>query len=278
MDGSARKKIVAFVVLTFAFSTPWYFLIISAGTVSVAGGLYVAGVMWCPGIAALLTRLFFQRNLHGIGWRWGKTRYHMFGYAIPIAACLGVYGFVWMTGIGGVSAQRLRNGADLFGIVKSTWLPLTLSLTGTIVVLELAVFAMGEELGWRGLLVPEIAKLAGYTSAATITGLVWALYHYPLLLFSDYNSVAPIWYATLFFTVGITAGSFIVSWLRLRSGSVWTAVIMHASHNAFTGMFNQVTVSKELTEYITTEFGVGLAIMYSIIAWWCWTQRTRLPR
>jgi len=72
MDDSGRKKVVAFLVLTFAFSTPFYFLIISAGTVNVAGGLYVAAIMWCPGVAALLTRLFFQRNLRGIGWRWGR--------------------------------------------------------------------------------------------------------------------------------------------------------------------------------------------------------------
>ncbi len=145
-----------------------------------------------------------------------------------------MYGFVWTTGIGGVSAEPLTRGGDVFGIVKSISPPLTVALTGTIVFLELAIFTTGEELGWRGLLVPELATLTGYTGAALVTGLLWALFHYPLLFFSDNNSGAPLWYVSLSFTVGIVAGSFIVSWLRLRSGSIWTAVIMHASHNDFT--------------------------------------------
>jgi len=273
-----RKKVVAFLVLTFAFSTPFYFLIISAGTVNVAGGLYVAAIMWCPGVAALLTRLFFQQNLRGIGWRWGKTRYQISGYVIPLVAGVGVYGLVWTLGIGGVSAARLTSGgADLFGIVRSASLPLTLALVGTVGFLEMVIFVIGEELGWRGLLAPELAKLTGYTRASLITAVVWVVYHYPILIFADYSSSAPVWYALLCFTVGISGGSFIATWLRLRSGSVWTAVILHASHNLFTGVFDRLTVPNGLTEYITTEFGAGLAVAYTLIAYWCWKQRASLP-
>jgi len=269
MDDSPRKKVIAFVVLTFALCSPFYFLIISAGTVNVAGGLFLVAIMWCPGVAALLTRLFFQRNLHGIGWRWGKTRYQISGYVIPLVAGIGVYGLVWTLGIGGVSAARLTSGgADLFGIVRSASLPLTLALAGTIGFVEMVTFVTSEELGWRGLLAPELAKLTGYTRASLITALVWAIYHYPVLIFADYSSSAPIWYALLFFTVGISAGSFIATWLRLRSGSVWTAIILHSSHNLFTGVLDRLTVPKGSTEYITTEFGAGLAIAYTLVAYW----------
>ena len=276
-DDSARKKVVLFLVLTFAFSTPFYFQIISAGTVNVAGGLYVAGIMWCPGLAALLTRLVFQRNLHGMGWRWGKTGYQGASYIIPVVACLAVYGLVWLMGIGALSTERLSKGTDIFGLIQSPAPLGTAALTATVVFLELAIFVTGEELGWRGLLVPELYRLTGYTRAAVITGLAWALFHYPLLFLADYNSSAPFWYVSLFFTLGITAGSFVAAWLRLRSGSVWTAVILHTSHNTFTGMFNQLTISREWTEYVTTEFGIGLAIAYSIIAYGCWRHRGKLP-
>ena len=277
MTDSARNKAIAFVALTFALSFPFYVLIISAGTVNAAGGLYVAGIMWCPGLACLLTRLIFQRNLRGIGGRWGKTRYQVSGYVIPLVACVAVYGLAWATGIGGLSFERLRRGHDLFGIVATASPLSTITLTATLVLLELAIFTTGEELGWRGLLVPELATLLGYPRAALITGLVWAVFHYPLILYADYNSGAPLWYVTVVFTVGIVAGSFVVSWLRLRSGSLWTAVIMHASHNGFTGFFNQLTVSKRWTEFITTEYGAGLAIAYSVVAYWCWKHRASLP-
>jgi uncharacterized protein len=116
----------------------------------------------------------------------------------------------------------------------------------------------------------------GVSSGRLITGLVWAVFHYPLILYADYNSGTPLWYVTFVFTVGIVAGSFVVSWLRLRSGSLWTAVIMHASHNGFTGLFNQLTVSKRWTPFITTEYGAGLAVAYSVVSYWCWKHRTSL--
>jgi len=283
MDGAgmttcAQRKVIAFLVLTFALCIPFYSLIISAGTVNAAGGLYAAGLTWCPGVACLLTRLIFQRNLRGVGGAWGKTRYQISGYIIPLAACIAVYGIAWVAGIGGLSVEALRSGHDLFGIVTTASPLSTIILTATLVLLESAIFTTGEELGWRGLLVPELATLTGYPWAALITGLVWALFHYPLILYSDYTSGAPLWYVTVVFTVGIVAGSFVVSWLRLRSGSLWTAVIMHASHNAFTGLFNQLTISRRWTEFFTTEYGLGLAIAYSAVAYWCWKRRTSVPR
>ena len=275
----ARNNVIAFLVLAFVLSAPFYALIISAGTINVAGGLYVAAIMWCPGVAALLTRLLFQRNLRGVGWGWAQTRYQLLGYCIPIVACLFVYGFVWTTGIGAVSGERLTSGpADILGFVQSASVPLAVTVAGTIGFLELVIFVTGEELGWRGLLVPELVKLTGYTRAALITGIVWAVFHYPLLFFADYNSGAPLWYVSVCFTVGIIAGSFIVSWLRLQSGSVWTAVVMHSSHNLFTGVFDRLTVKEGWTDYITTEFGAGLALAYSIIAYWCWRQYAKLPQ
>ena len=94
MADSVRNKAIAFVALTFALSFPFYVLIISAGTVNAAGGLYVAGIMWCPGLACLLTRLIFQRNLRGVGG-------------------------VGQDALPGVRLRQLRRGHDLFGIVTT---------------------------------------------------------------------------------------------------------------------------------------------------------------
>ena len=72
--------------------------------------------------------------------------------------------------------------------------------------------------------------------------------------------------------------SFAFAWLRLKSGSVWTAALLHASHNLYIqGYFDVVTVESDTTMYLTGEFGAGLAIAAVVVAFVFWRLRDRLP-
>jgi len=59
----------------------------------------------------------------------------------------------------------------------------------------------GEQLrhcAWRGdwlagFLVPQLAKVTSFTRLSLLSGLIWSLWHYPILLFADYNSGTPAW-------------------------------------------------------------------------------------
>jgi len=266
----AFRKVIVYLLLTFTLCIPFYYFLISTGAVE-DGGIYIIGLMWCPGVAALLTRLVFQHNLRGMGWGWGKTRYLVWSYLLPLIACLAVYGIIWLAGLGGFSSEALTSEAG-------SGLPLAFAMQATVGVLFLTIFTLGEELGWRGLLVPELSKITGFLQLSLISGVIWTVYHLPLLFFADYHSAAPKWYAFLCFTVEVVAFSFVFAWLRLKSGSIWPAVILHASHNLFEGVFNQLTVDRGYTEYFTTEFGMGLAIVYALVAYWCWKQRGSLPK
>jgi membrane protease YdiL (CAAX protease family) len=267
------RRIAFFLVLTFALSSIFYWQIAAGGKMRM---LPTFGLMWCPGVAALVTRLVFQRNLRGMGWGWGGTRWQALSYLLPPAACLVVYGLVWLTGIGGFSALGLAASfSKELGFPVPFGAVLALLLTAGF--LSGVVFALGEEIGWRGFLVPELARVTSFTRTALISGAVWAVYHYPLILFADYTSKAPKGYALAVFTWMIVAASFVFSWLRLKSGSVWTAVILHASHNLFIQeIFDPLTQNREITPYVTTEFGAGLAIAYTVGAWICWRKRGEL--
>jgi len=270
MPVSPRRRIIMFLVLTYALSAIFYVPIASTGKLK---ALPVLGLMWCPGVAALITRLVTQRNLRGTGWGWGKTRWQVLSYVLPAGLGLVVYGLVWATGIGGLNPGQLIKNAGGF----SQSVPVILTVFTTVGLLQGMFFALGEEIGWRGLLVPELAGITSFTNTALISGAAWAVYHYPLILFADYNSGAPKWYALLVFTWMVFAASFGFAWVRLRSGSLWTAVILHASHNLFVqSIFDALTEDRGITKYVTTEFGIGLAIAYSVVAWVCWTKRGEL--
>jgi membrane protease YdiL (CAAX protease family) len=274
MPTAARRRIIIFLVLTYALSSIFYAQIISSGKMKM---LPVLGLMWCPGVAALILRLATQRNLRGTGWGWGETRWQLLAYFGPAILALVVYGLVWSTGIGGVSPQGLLESAKGQGL-PGVSLPLILAVFSTLGLLPSLFFALGEEIGWRGFLVPELAKVTSFTSTALVSGAAWSVYHFPLILFADYNSGAPKWYALLAFAWMAVAASFVFAWVRLKSGSVWTAVILHASHNLFIqSIFDPLTADRGITKYVTTEFGVGLALAYTLAAWYFWRRRAELP-
>jgi hypothetical protein len=134
--------------------------------------------------------------------------------------------------------------------------------------------ALGEEIGWRGLLLPELARRYHFTVAVVISAVIWALYHYPIILFAGYHSDAPLWFGIVMFTIAIFGFSLIAGWLRLKSGSLWTAALLHASHNFFIqAVFDRMTLNFGLAPYITTEFGVGVALAYALIAFYYWRRR-----
>lgn len=257
----SSKKIITYLAFTFGLSSIFYYLIISAGSLEAKGGLYVICLMWCPGISAIITQLIYQKNLKGLGWKWGKTKYQLISYFLPILYALMAYSLIWITGLGKFNGFIPSN---LFSFI----------VLGT---LMSCFTALGEEIGWRGFLVPELAKITTYTKLSLISGGIWAVYHIPVLIFADYNSGTPWWFGLGCFTILAIGASFIFAWLRLRSGSVWTAMFLHASHNLYIqGYFDQTTADTGVTAYISGEFGIALALVVSFVAYIFWRKRNEL--
>jgi len=262
---SARWNILTFLALTLVLCLPPYYFILSAASTRAIPDLAVAGVMWAPGAAALITRLLSQRNLRGFGWAPGPSRYLLVSYLLPVVGCVTVYGTVWGTHLGGFSIER----------VTPFWRSIGVALTAGFLIE--AALALGEELGWRGLFVPELAKAVPFRLVGLLSGSIWVLFHVPAIIFAGYHSRAPIWFGLTVFAISFVAISFVLAWLRLRSGSVWTAVLFHASHNLFVqDVFDRMTVPGRTTEYVTTEFGLGLAVVYFAAAVICWRRRKAL--
>lgn len=257
-----RAELTTFLALTFALSAIFWWLIIEAGSLGAHGGLYVLALMWCPGASALITRLNFQHDLRGEGWGLGAPRWLALAYLLPVAYATVAYGAVWMLGLGRVDLSGFTTGAATFLVLGS---------------IQSLIFATGEELGWRGFLVPKLAKTMSFGRLAVLSGAIWAVWHFPLIIFADYNSGTATWYSLLCFAAMVVALAVILAWLRLRSGSVWPAAIMHASHNLFVqGFFDRVTVDTGPTPWLTSEFGAGLAIAVGIAAWLFWRSRGEL--
>ncbi|HZE58401.1 MAG TPA: type II CAAX endopeptidase family protein [Chthoniobacterales bacterium] len=283
-QASARtwKKIAVFYGLTLVFSNVFNGFELHAGKMDAGNLLFVTGTMWSPGLAALLTKRLFGEPISELPWKWGGARYAWLAYLIPVAYALPVYLVAWLTPLGGfLERDFLTRTATQFGwsgLSPVVILILFVLITSTIGLVAKTGRALGEEIGWRGFLVPELNKVVGFTGVSVISGLMWAAYHFPVLLFGDYNKGAPAWYSLTCFTLMVVADSFIMAWLTLRSRSLWPAAIFHGSHNLFIqSIFTPLTRDTGPTKYVIDEFGIGLVITISVGALLAWRtcMRTR---
>lgn len=98
-----------------------------------------------------------------------------------------------------------------------------------------ALPSLGEEWGWRGYLVPRLTGTRGVVAGLMLSGAIWGLWHAPLTLLG-YNYPNLGAGAALYFTGFCVVAGVVLGWLRLRSGSVWPAVVAHGSLNATAGI------------------------------------------
>jgi membrane protease YdiL (CAAX protease family) len=272
------KQILTYLALVFAFSSLPYYLMIRSGHVGAGAGLVVSLVMWCPAFAALATCGLFGIDLATLGWKWRPAKYQGWAYAIPVLYALPVYLATWIAIRGSFAFEAFAAPmAAAFGFPHSPVLAtllLAVPCYATVGVISSTARALGEEIGWRGFLLPRLVQQAGFTWGCLLSGCIWAVWHYPGLLFADYNAGTKPVFALTCFTLMVIADSFILGWLRLKSGSLWTAAILHASHNLFIqAIFDRMTAPVGRALYITTEFGAGLVLTIGAFALYFWTRR-----
>ena len=107
-----------------------------------------------------------------------------------------------------------------------------------------AVFAFGEEWGWRGFLLSKLLRL-GQWRALGLSGALWGLWHIPLLLLG-YNYPLHPQFGVLLMMVFCVIMGVLFGWMRLATGSIWPAVIGHGALNA-AGGFGYVFANAEQT-------------------------------
>jgi membrane protease YdiL (CAAX protease family) len=227
--------------------------------------------MWGPAGATALTCWICGIDTRTLGWQWPSARWLKFGYILPLLYAAPVYLAAWICIPHAFALEAfMANTAGAYGLADwpafgsfAVGIPLLLSVG----LISGLTWALGEEIGWRGFLFPRLMARFGFHGAGLITGLVWAVWHYPGLIWGHYNAGTDPVFATACFTLSVTAMAFILGWLRLRSGSVWPCALLHASHNLFIqAIFDPLTADTGAAHYLTTEFGLGLAVLISLAA------------
>jgi membrane protease YdiL (CAAX protease family) len=276
------RAIWVYLLATWTLSGLFYFLIIKSVGTNAASGAYVSGLMWCPALGALITCKYLSRPVASLGWQWGQTRYQAMSYLIPLGYSALGYSIAWSTGLAGWNGQQTADAFSRFFGVGPVSQPVGVALyflmVATIGVIQNCATTLGEEIGWRGFLVPELAKRFSFTATSVLSGAIWALWHMPIMIFGGFN-VGTGWYGLVVVSLNMIVLCFVMTWLRLKSGSLWTAVILHAASNHFIQhFFDPMTAYTGRARYIVGEFGIEFTIVAAVFAAYFWTRRAEVAQ
>lgn len=277
----------------FAFGMAWA----AALAIYMTGGLdnrqaviilVSVGYMGAPAIAHLATRLITHE-----GWRDLKLRTNFrVGWKYWLLCWL-LPGFITLAGallFFVISPQYFDSS---LGVVKNF---MKFSLPGKIISDELvrnmvigqtalamlvapllnALPVFGEEFGWRAYLLPKLMPL-GWRKAMLAMGLIWGLWHAPLIAmghnFGLEYAGAPwlgilvmIWFCLVFGTI--------IGWASLQAGSVWPAVIGHGAINGIAGISMLLIKGEPNALLGPTPVGLIGSFGFTLISLWLfWKSR-----
>ncbi len=109
--------------------------------------------------------------------------------------------------------------------------------------------AIGEEFGWRGYLVPRLEALGVHRLANhAIVGVAWGVWHFPYLTTAWDTTDQSVVGLAVRVVIGTTVAAVVYGEIRLRTGSLWPAVAMHATGNAIaTGLLDDDVLTRVST-------------------------------
>jgi len=254
--------------LILAFGISWS-IWLTLGALTVPFGTRASLGMFGPAVACLLVRFCRREGFGDAGLAFigpgvrCAGRLYLAAYFVPIMLLVGGLALSLLLGV-----QQWQ----LPGYLQATHTsPVGFALIClrdmTLVIPTVMLFAFGEELGWRGYLLPRLAPL-GEVPAAIIVGVIWGLWHAPLIFVDGYeynDAHSPL--AVLMFMLPSITLSLILAWLRFRSGSIWPPVLAHATGNQAAALALLAFVASG-NLYLGTPVGLITILLSAAFAIW----------
>ncbi|QBD76372.1 CPBP family intramembrane metalloprotease [Ktedonosporobacter rubrisoli] len=224
-------------------------------------------LMWTPALASLATRLILREGFADISFRLkGTETIKALGLAVLVPAAIGVlaYGVAWLAGLAHVGAFHPSDSLAAFiALPGSTPFPVTLLLILLYLTVVEVMTSAGEEIGWRGYMLTRLIA-AGAPRPVLLSGLIWSLWHWPLILFGPSIAGLPQIVSAGVFLLTITALGTVSAYLRLATGSIWPAILLHAAWNSLlVELLDSFTQGSSLW---TGESGVLVALATILVA------------
>jgi len=227
--------------------------------------LYPA-LMWCPALGGAAGVIIARRargearSLRGfsgeLGFRRCPWRYVLWGAALPMVYLLIPYVCYWIGYPGSLQTTATNPVGAVLSILIAVVLGDALSL----------LTALGEEIGWRGVMVPALYERLGLNKTLLLSGAIWCLWHFPLLIFDDYMSGTTLAYQLISFVLCIFPVGVLAGLLAVKSRSVWPSALLHAAHNNYDQAIFGLRTVGENKMYFVSETGILTIVCVWVLA------------
>lgn len=245
MENNEFNKSQVIKYLLFTFIVAWIIQIgvyfIAKGGNEILSRFVMALMMFVPLLGVLVAR----KNLKGMGWipKGKKVVLPLVAswFAPIIFTALGalLYFLVFPSHFdasGQAMDGFLLEQLEAAGISYSVYLIISIVACVTYAPIINTVVALGEEVGWRGFLYPQLKDKFGIKAGRIFGGIIWGIWHWPLIWLIGYEYGTeyfgyPVVGMLAFLVFTVTLG-IIEDWVYEKSGSIWVPALLHGSVNA----------------------------------------------
>ncbi len=270
---------LAFIPAWILFTLPIAFGPAGSSSRQMASTICWAAAMWAPGVAALITNKFIKRQpfsaLHLN--RLGEKRAYLWAWLLPLFLVIITGLLTWLFGLGKLDleftlirkAMAQAPGGQAIDPVMVVAIQAIFAMT--LAPLLNIIFALGEELGWRGFLLPELLPL-GQWKAILLSGTIWGIWHAPAILQGHNYPSQPVLGVFMMLVFCVLAGT-LLSWVYLRTASPWAPALGHGSINAIAGLPVLFLTGMDITYSGTLASPVAWIPLALFVAWLALTRR-----
>ncbi|MGL5348934.1 MAG: CPBP family intramembrane glutamic endopeptidase [Peptostreptococcaceae bacterium] len=246
------KKIYTFLGITFLLTWLITFgLMFNGGYSNPSATIIIASCMFMPAISVIITTLISKNKFKDV---WikpkfkGNIKYYLLAWLLPIILVLigsAIYYIIFPSHFdSSMSTMITATKGQLSSLGKvvpsddelKSLLLLQLATSIFIAPVVNFITCLGEELGWRGYLLPNLLEKMSPIKATIVSGIIWGVWHAPMIAMGHNYGLnyptAPFGgiFAMIIFCVFV--GSFL-SYITIKSKSCIPAVIGHAMINGF---------------------------------------------
>ena len=221
--------------------------------------------MFCPLVSVLLVQKFWLHQPTGISWRprlKGNGRYLLaawFGPAVFTVLAAVLYFAVF--------PSRLDTSGSCY-LIKNGLLAVTLAPLANMIP------AVGEEAGWRGYMMPRLKERLGLLNGRLLGGIIWGVWHWPLMLLVGYeygtNYLGAPLLGLVVWCVVCFALNTLLDWLYEKTGCIWVPAIAHGAFNAIAALPQVLVTPADAYYNVLGPMPIGLIAALPMLAAAVW--------